>query len=211
MIKNYLKIAWRNLVRNRLYSFINIGGLAIGMAVSFMLLLYVYNEFSFDKFNANSERLYQVMRNQPSNGELMTNSATPATLAPAIVKDFPEVERACRTSWGAKALINFGDKSIKLATLAADPSLFDMFSFKFIQGSINSAFADESSIVLTKSGATALFGKENAIGKVIRLSGQFPLKVSGIIEDNPLNSSFHFEALISWTERAETRIMDKEF
>lgn len=203
MIKNYIKTAWRNLVRNRLYSIINIGGLAIGMAVSFMLLLYVYNEFSFDKFNTNSGRLYQVLRNQPSNGELMTNSATPAPLAPAILKDFPEVERVCRTSWGAKALINFGDKSIKLATLAADPGLLEMFSFKFIKGDGNNAFPDESSIILTKSAANALFGKADPMGKIIKLSGQYPLKVSGIIQDNPQNSSFDFEALISWDERAQ--------
>ncbi|MGH7237341.1 MAG: ABC transporter permease, partial [Candidatus Saccharimonadales bacterium] len=77
MFKNYFKIAWRNLRKSRLYSFINIGGLAIGMAVSFMLLIYVYNEFSFDKFNKNSDRLYSVLRNQPSNGEIETGDATP--------------------------------------------------------------------------------------------------------------------------------------
>ncbi len=77
MIKSYLKIAWRNMIKNRLYSIINIGGLAVGMAVSFMLLLYVYNELSFDKFNTNSDRLYRVLRNQPSNGELMTGTRPP--------------------------------------------------------------------------------------------------------------------------------------
>ena len=203
MIKNYFKTAWRNLIRNPMYSFINIGGLALGMAVSFMLLLYVYNEFSFDKFNENSDRLFQVLRNQPSNGELMTNSATPATLAPAIEKDFPEIEKVSRGSGGGKTLINFGDKSIKLATLAADPALLDMFTFKFIKGNAKSAFTDHSSIILSESGARALFGNEEAIGKIIKFSGQFPLKVSAEIEDNPKNSSFGFEALISWDTKVE--------
>src|SRR3984893_3575715 len=99
MIKNYFKIAWRNLVRNRLYSIINIGGLALGMAVSFMLLLYVYNEFSFDKCNTNSDRLYEVMRNQPSNGELQTGTATPVPMAPAMIKDIPEIDKVARTNW----------------------------------------------------------------------------------------------------------------
>src|SRR5580692_6565960 len=98
MLRNYLLTAWRNLTKNKLYSIINIGGLAVGMAVSFMLLLYVYNEFSFDKFNTNSDRLYQVLRNQPSNGELQTGTATPIPLAPAMIKDFPEIDKVARTN-----------------------------------------------------------------------------------------------------------------
>jgi putative ABC transport system permease protein len=77
MFKNYFKIAWRSLIKNKLYSAINIGGLGVGMAVSFMLLLYVYNEFTFDGFQENKDRLYKVMRNQPSNGEINTGDATP--------------------------------------------------------------------------------------------------------------------------------------
>src|ERR1700749_5300101 len=98
MIKNYLKVARRSLKRNSLYSLINIGGLAIGMTVSFMLLIYVYNEFSFDKFNTNTDRLYRVLRNQPSNGELMTSSATPVPMGPAMKKDFPEIDKMARAN-----------------------------------------------------------------------------------------------------------------
>jgi putative ABC transport system permease protein len=200
MIKNYLKIAWRNLLRNRLYSIINIGGLAVGMAVSFMLLLYVYNEFSFDKFNVNDARLYQVMRNQPSNGELMTSTATPVPMAPALSKDFPEIEKIARTNWGYDILMNYKDKAVKVNTLSADPSLLDMFSFDFISGTKTNALKDMSSIVLTESGAKAIFGDANPIGQVIKLNNQFPLKVSAVIKDNPKNSSFFFKALISWDQ-----------
>src|SRR5258707_6124024 len=129
MIKNYLKVAWRNLVRNRLYSLINIGGLAVGMAVSFMLLLYVYNELSFDKFNKNSDRLFEVMRNQPSNGEIQTGTSTPIPLAPAMLKDFPEIDKVARTNWSYDILINYKDKAINAATIAADPDLLRMFTF----------------------------------------------------------------------------------
>jgi len=142
MIKNYLKIAWRNLIRHKLYSFINIGGLAIGMAVSFMMLLYVYNELSFDKFNANSGQLYQVLRNQPSNGELMTNSATPIPLAPAILKDIPEIAKAARTNWSNDILMNYKDKAVKVTAMAADPDLLSMFSFNFIYGNKKNALSD---------------------------------------------------------------------
>src|SRR5579859_1708276 len=167
MIKNYFKVAWRNLKKNSLYSLINIGGLAIGMTVSFMLLIYVYNEFSFDKFNTNTDRLFRVLRNQPSNGELMTNGATPIPLAPAMLKDYPEIEKVARTNWPYDILMNYQSKMLKLNTMAADPSLLDMFSFDFVRGNKKVAFSDISSIVLTETGAKALFGDANPIGQVV--------------------------------------------
>jgi ABC-type antimicrobial peptide transport system permease subunit len=200
MIKSYIKIAWRNMAKNRLYSVINIGGLAIGMAVSFMLLLYVFNEFSFDKFNKNDDRLYQVMRSQPSNGELMTGTATPVPLAPALIKDFPEIDKATRTNWGYPILMNYKDKAVKLKTMAADPALLEMFSFDFIYGNKKEAMADMSSIVLTESGAKALFGEVNPLGQVIKVNNKFPLRVSAVLKDNPTNSTFSFTALISWQQ-----------
>src|ERR1700761_4159096 len=99
MLKNYIKTAWRNLLKNKMYSLINIGGLAIGMAVSFMLLIYVYNEFRFDKNYTRIDRLYQVFRNQPSNHEINTNTATPIPLAPAMQQDYPDIEKITRTNW----------------------------------------------------------------------------------------------------------------
>jgi putative ABC transport system permease protein len=198
MFKNYFKTAWRNLLKNRLYSIINIGGLALGMAVSFMLLLYVYNELSFDKFNTNSDRLYRVLRNQPSNGELKTGDATPVPLSPAMQKDFPEVDKVARANWPYDMLMNYKDKALKINTLTADASLLDMFSFDFIYGNKSSALSDPSTIVLTASGAKALFGDQNPVGQVIKLNNQYPLKVSAVIKDNPQNSSFQFNALMSW-------------
>lgn len=198
MIKNYLKIAWRNLRKNRLYSFINIGGLAIGMAVSFMLLIYVYNEFSFDKNNVNGERLYKVMRNQPSNGEIMTGDATPVPLAPAMKKDYPEIASIMRTTWAYPRLVNYKEKNLKLNTMAADPSIFDMFTCQFVYGSKKTALSDLSSIVLTESAAKSIFGDMNPVGQTIKLDQQFPLMVSAVVKDNPQNSTFDFKALINW-------------
>ena len=169
---------------------------AIGMTGSFMLLIYVYNEFSFDKFNTNTDRLYRVLRNQPSNGELMTNGATPIPLAPAMIKDYPEIEKVARTNWPYDVLVNYKDKSLKVNTMAADPSILDMFSFDFIRGSKKNAFNDISSIVLTESSAKSIFGDANPIGQVIKFNNQVPLKVSAVIKDNPVNSTFNFNALI---------------
>jgi ABC-type antimicrobial peptide transport system permease subunit len=200
MIKNYLKIAWRNMVKNRLYSIINIGGLALGMAISFMLLLYVYNEFSFYKFNKNNDRLYEVMRNQPSNGEIMTGTATPVPMAPALIKDFPQIDKVARANWPYDILLNYKDKAVKLNTMAADPDLLNMFTFDFVRGNKRNALVDQSSIMLTQSGAKALFGDINPVGQVIKLNNQYPLTVSAVIKDNPTNSSFQFKALISWQQ-----------
>ncbi len=200
MIKNYLKVAWRNLVGNPMYSLINIGGLAIGMAVSFMLMLYVYNEFSFDQHNINIKRVYEVFRNQPSNGEIFTNTATPVPLAPALKKDFPEVDKVCRVNWGDDVLINYKNKALKINTMASDIDILDMFTFHYIYGSKKTAFPNQSSIVLTQSAAKALFGSGNPIGQIVKLYNQFPLRVSAVIADNPNNSSFWFRALISWDE-----------
>src|ERR1700761_1151671 len=192
MIKNYLKIAWRNLQKNKLYSFINIGGLAIGMAVSFMLLLYVYNEFSFDKFNVNSARLYQVYMNQKNNDVINTGITSPVPLAGVLQKDIPEIEKITRTGWPEDILVNYRDKAIKLKTLKADVTLLDMFSFDFVYGNKSSALSDVSSIVLTQSGAKAIFGDINPVGRVIKFDAKYPLKVSAVIKDNPGNSTFAF-------------------
>ncbi len=198
MIKNYIKIAWRNLTRNKFYSLINIGGLAIGMTVSFMLLLYVYNEFSFDKFNVNSDRLYRVLINRLSNNDTDTGTPTPVQLGPIIEKDIPEIEKTARASASYDVLFNYRDKGIKLKMMAADESLLDMFSFDFIYGNRRNAFANVSSIVLTQTAAKALFGNVDPLGKVIKFDNKYPLKVSAVIKDNPQNSSFTFKVLISW-------------
>lgn len=198
MIKNYLKIAWRNLFKNGLYSFINIGGLAVGMAVSFMLLLYVYNEFSFDKFNTNAGRLYAVMRNQPANGIINTGTATPTKLGPAMLKDYPEIEQTAQVQWPYPYLVNYNNRALKISTSAADPSLLNMFTFDFIYGDKKTALADPSSILLTQSAARAVFGDINPVGRIIKFNDKFPLTVSAVIKDHPLNSSFNFQGLISW-------------
>jgi putative ABC transport system permease protein len=198
MIKNYLKVAWRNLRKNSLYSLINIGGLAIGMTVSFLLLTYVYNEFRFDKFNTNNDRLYHVLRNQPSNGELMTNSATPVPLAPAMIRDFPEFDKVARANWTYPILMNYKNKALKVPIMSADPAILDMFTYHFIRGDKKTALADPSSILLTESAAKAIFGDENPMGQVIKLDNQYPMKVSAVIKDNPQNSTFTFNALMSW-------------
>jgi ABC-type antimicrobial peptide transport system permease subunit len=198
MIRNYFITAWRNLLRDKLYSAINIGGLAIGMAVSFLLLLYVYNEFSYDKFNVNADRLYKVFFKQSSNGNITTGNTSPAPLASALKKDFAEIANVARTDFPNDVLINYQDKSLKVNTMAADESILDMFSFDFIYGNHKNALSQLSSIILTQSVAKAIFGNTDPIGKVVQFDNKYPLTVSAVIKDNPQNSSFGFKALLSW-------------
>jgi len=198
MIRNYFKIAFRNLTKHKLFSLINIGGLSVGMAVSFMLLLYVYNEFSFDKMYKNEDRIYQVWRNQPSNGEIKTGNSMSVPVAEAIRKNYPEIAFTARTNWINEHLFNYKNKSLNLVMLSADPSLLDIFSFEFVQGNKASAFTEVSSVVLTQSGAKAIFGNADPMGKTVKINSARNAKVTGIIKDMPENSSMKFSALGSW-------------
>jgi putative ABC transport system permease protein len=198
MFRNYLKIAWRNLVKHKLFSFINIGGLAVGMAVSFMLLLYVYNEFTFDKHNEKGDRIYMLFRNQPSESEIQTSNSMPVQVAGAIKKDFPEIEKAARTNYPNDNLVNYNGKTLKVKMLSADPELLDIFTYQFVKGNKQKVFDDVASVVLTESGAKAIFGNDEAMGKTFKLNKNRMVKVTGIIKDIPENASLRFNMLGSW-------------
>lgn len=198
MIKNYFKIAWRSLIKNKLYSAINIGGLGVGMAVSFMLLVYVYNEFTFDGFHEKKDRIYKVLRNQPANGEVYTGDATPVQVAGTLIKDYPEIETAARTTWGYDQLFNYKNRPVKINLMAADPSFLNIFTLNFVKGNKRDAFNDLASVIMTESAVKAVFGNEDPIGKIVKLNGNQLMKVSAVIKDMPENSTFRFKAIISW-------------
>ncbi|PJJ79234.1 ABC transporter permease [Mucilaginibacter auburnensis] len=199
MLKNYFKTAWRNVLKHKMYSAINIGGLAIGMAVSFLLLLYVYSEFTYNNMHVKGDRIYKFLRNQPSEGVIYTSSVTPAPLAPAVEKDYPEIEKVARNNGTSDMLAGYGDVNIKLPMMASDPAILDIFTFDFVKGKKSKALDDPSSIVITEKAAKALFGDADPIGKSIRLNdNKFSLKVSAVIKDHPQNSSFRFDMLMPW-------------
>lgn len=212
MSHNFGKIAWRRLIKDKFYSLLNVAGLGLGLAVSFVLLLYVWQEYSFDKDHRNAQQLFEVFKNQPAGGEIRTKSITPEPLAAALKKDYPEVQQVARINALGNSLLRYGNKSIKFTTIAADSTLLDLFSFELADASANgsprvqvpaneaqpAALAGESSIVLTRTAATALFGSADPIGKTITFNNEFPLIVSAVIEDHPVNSSFSFNAMISW-------------
>jgi putative ABC transport system permease protein len=201
MLKNYLKIAFRNLSKNRILSFINIFGLASGIACSLLIILFIKDELSFDKFNKNPERIYRVVKDFVNDdGSRLPDATTPPALAPAMQKDIPEIESTVRifSNWGRKYLIKFGDKKFYEEGLyRADSSIFNVFNFKFIHGSATTAFSQLKSIVLTESSAKKYFGDDDPMNKILDIDGMGPYLVSAVIKNVPSNSHFTFDFLIS--------------
>ena len=201
MIKNYFKIAFRNLLRYKGFSFINIFGLATGMACSLLIFLFVQDEISYDRFHKDSNKIYRVVKDFVNDdGSRLPDATTPPALSPAIQREIPEVAHATRVfpNWGANFLIKYGDKKIMEEKLCrVDSSFFDVFSFPFIQGNAKDVFKDLNSIVISQSAAKRYFDNENPIGKTLQIDKLGDLMVKGVIKDVPYNSHFHFDFLIS--------------
>ncbi|WP_440132593.1 ABC transporter permease [Chitinophaga sancti] len=191
MIRNYIRIALRNLWRNKLFSAINIGGLAIGMTISFMLILYVLFQFSFDKFHANTNNIYEVLT---AEAGVWT---TPAPLAAAIEKTIPGVKSTARASYFFDHLLQAGETSVKLKGGFIDPPYLDIFSFPVIKGNAK-PLHEKNEIVLTASTARKLFRQANPIGQIVKLDAHDPLVVSAVVNDPPDNSSIQFDFLCGW-------------
>ena len=197
MIKNYLKIALRNLRRNKGFSFINIIGLSIGMASAILILLWVQDELRFDRFYTKADRLYMMYNRDKVNGEISAWNSTPKPLAPALKKDYPEVEDAARFT-NITFLVTHGDNRMNIRGAFTDSSFLNMFSFPMLEGNPQEALTRNDNIVLTQKLAKKLFGNEDAMGKLVRIDSNANFKVTGILKDLPDNTSFDFEYLLPW-------------
>ena len=199
MLKNYFKIALRNIFRTRTYSLINVGGLAVGMAACLLIFLYVENDLSFDRFNTNYNRIYRVVV-EPKHSSGNSNwPLTPSGYAPAFVNEFPSI-RAVRITPPAfyTPVIRYGDKLFTGKDFVfADSTFFDVFTFPLIQGNPRTVLARPFSLVLSQSEAWKIFGDTDPIGKIIRVSNLFDFTVTGVAEDPPRNSSIQFNYLAS--------------
>lgn len=200
MLKNYFIVAWRNLRRNKFFSLINISGLTIGMAAAILILLWLENEITFDRFHEKGDRIYQAWNRAVFSNKLQCWNSTPKVLAQAVQKDLPEVEKVCRVNWTSDYLMSVGDKRLSATGNAVDSTFLQLFTFPLIQGDPVTALNDPASIVITENLAHKLFGSENAMGKVIRLDNQVNYKVSAIAKDPPNNTRFNFEYLLPWAE-----------
>ncbi|MGM0945258.1 MAG: ABC transporter permease [Bacteroidota bacterium] len=196
MWRNYLKIAWRNITRSRGYAFINIVGLAVGMAASILILIWVQFETSVDRFHEHSDRIYAIWRNSTMQGEINTWDYTPAPYAPTMKEQFPEVEEVARISEWDKQLLTHDENNFYEQVTFTDPGFFRIFSFKAVEGDPVAALSEPGNIVLTVSVAIKLFGNSPAIGRSVTLAKQLDFEVKAIVEDLPGNTDFPFTAFL---------------
>ena len=200
MLKNYLKIAWRNLQKDRQFTFLNLVGLSTGLACAFMIYLWVNDELYVDKFHEKDQRLYQVLANQKNSNDIRTIEETNALLARTLKDEMPEVEYSAGllpSSWYGKITLSAKDNNIKAKGHFADKDFFNVFSYHLLQGDKNSVLKDKNSIVISKDLALKLFHTtENIIGKPVEWEHQTGYIVSGIFENAPANSSDQFDYLI---------------
>jgi ABC-type antimicrobial peptide transport system permease subunit len=197
MLKNYLKIAVRNIVRYKGYSFINIAGLAIGMACAILIALWVRDEISFDRFHKNGDNLYFVASKLWYGGKWQPGSGTPPALGPALKKEYPGIVNTARLQNGeASLVIRYGEKMYNEKIQAGDFSLLQMFSFPLVKGDLDSALTNPHGIFLTERMAEKYFGKKNPVGKVLNIDNKLDLAVVGVLKNMPQNSLIRFEFLV---------------
>jgi len=196
MLKNYFKTAWRNIVRSKGYSSLNIFGLSAGMGVALMIGLWVYNEYSYDRFLPDYKRLYRVQRNFNSNGDTLTFLSTSLKLADALRNQVPGIEYVAESDGMGPHGLMVGDKKMYLAGARIGSDFLKMFQYPLLQGNASTAMKDPYSIVITASTAKALFGNENPINKMVRFDNKDDLKVTGVLKDLPGNSSLKFNFVV---------------
>lgn len=211
MIKNYLKIAWRNLIRNKSFSLLNIVGLSIGLAVTALILIWISFEVGIDQFHENKDRIYQVYNKAPVDGELWTWNSTPKVMASVIKKDYPEVEAVSRFYYDAPLLFAKGDKRIKSTGTIVDPDFLKIFSFPLLEGTVETVLDGVNSVVITETFAEKMFGNEPAVGKMVKVDNADSFMVTGILADLPENSDFDFEFLIPWKYLVQKGSDDKNW
>ena len=198
MFRNYVKIAVRSLLKNKLYSGINILGLALGMACSLLIGLWVKDELSYDRFLPDAENIHFVRVNFPYNGEIVTNYVTPGPLQEAIAQSIPEVAAVTKVNYGPDMLVKVGDKTSKEKGRFATSDFFGVFDLPVLYGDPKAALAQPNKIVVTRKLAEKYFPVGSALGKTLQLDNDKFYTVGAVIEDIPANSSLPFEWLVNW-------------
>ncbi len=213
MLRNYLKVVFRNIRRHAGYSFINIAGLALGMACCLMIALWVADELSFDRFHEKAADLYRVEEDQSYSGRIYHVTVTPYPLAPALKQEIPEIIEATRVVWFNGQLFRFGEKAFFEDNVrAVDPAFLKIFSFPLTEGDPAGALADPYSVLLTEQTAKKYFGNESPVGKTLNVNNDFDLRVTGVLKNFPANSSLRFDILVPYELlKAKGRTDDEDF
>ena len=198
ILKNYLKITFRSLWQQKVYSFINIFGLAVGLSSTLLILLWINDELGYDRFHEKEDYLYQAWNRGVFDGDLNCWRTTPSLLGPALKKEFPEIHEMTRMNWVSAKLLKVKDKQLHIRGTEVDPGFLAMFSFPLLKGDAQTALDGVNSIVITESLAKKLFGRQNPMNQVIRYENKENFVVKGVLEDLPANTSFNFEFILPW-------------
>ena len=196
MFKNYFKTAWRNLFRNKGFSISNILGLAIGMACTIFILLWVYDELTYDRFQKNYDNIYQVIANRNFNNQVFTDRSMAMPLASALENSSPQIKHAVVTTYQQQNVLGYNNNKIKKDGYIVSDHFFDVFSWQFVKGNAATALKDPNSIVLSEDAAKAFFGKADPINKVLTIDNDRSVKVTAIVKHAPNNSTFQFDWII---------------
>lgn len=220
MFKNYLKIALRNLLRNKVFSFINIAGLSVGMAVAMLIGLWIWDELSYDKYHQSYDRIAQVWQFQTFNGETGAQIAMPLPLGAELRNKYPEFKYVSMSSWFNDNILSYGDKKFSKTGNFVESDFPEIFTLKMLAGT-RGGLKEINSILLAKSVADALFGSEDPINKIIKINNKLTVKVTGVYEDLPHNTYLRDLKFIapwalyasdqSWVKRSEDQWNNNSF
>jgi putative ABC transport system permease protein len=193
MIKNYVITAWRNLLRNKGFSLTNILGLTLGIACTIFILLWVYNELTYDRFQKNYDNIYQVIANRNFNSQVLTDKSMAMPLASAIKNNSPQIKHAVVTTYQQQNVLSYNNNKIKQRGYVVSNHFFDIFSWQFLKGNAASALKEPNTIVLTENAAKAFFGLADPINKILTIDKNRTVKVTAIVKNIPANSTFQFD------------------
>ncbi|MCK8492705.1 ABC transporter permease [Spirosoma sp. RP8] len=207
MLQNYIKIAWRNLVRNRVFSAINIIGLSLGIATCLLISLFVLDELSFDRYNEKADRMVRVIFRGSSAGGKMNEAHVMPPTAQTLKTDYPEVQEATRIRLGGTPVVTVDTKTFRDAAVAfTDSNFFQVFTLPLLEGSAKTALVRPNTAVITKAMARNYFGNEDPVGKVITMkSWNASYQITGVVEQVPVNSHFHFDLFLSMASLPEAK------
>jgi putative ABC transport system permease protein len=201
MFRNYFKIAFRSLLHNKFYSAINIAGLAAGLATCLLILLYVIDELSYDKYNANAARIYRVNNEVKFGDNHFDMAVSPALLGITMVREFPEVEQYTRLRWYGGFRVKKGNENIQEDRIGyADSTLFDVFTLAVIDGNPKTALTEPHSLVITEKIAMKYFNTVNAVGRTMLINDTGNYKITAVIKNIPSQSHFNFNIFVPMLE-----------
>lgn len=206
MLINYTKTALRNLFKHKGYSSINIMGLAIGMAACLLIILYVNHELSYDSFNRDADRIYRICFSGNMGGRDFDLCMAPAPMADVVLETYPEIEAAVRFHSQGSMIVQYGDNSFKEDRIVfADASFFDLFSIPLLKGNPQTALKEPHTLVLSQKTAEKYFRDVDPIGKILNLDNRTDFKVTGVFEEIPDNSHFHYDILLSMESHEDSK------